>query len=200
MSDFQSPIIDNSIPKEEQEKNNEILPSKITYSAPKFYYPCCFLCFIFIFGFGLLIIFIQQYLKGKDKTFLYGLVFPIFLIILYIGFGLNYNYSFSITIDGNSEMIYVKITKMFCLICKSKKIPINNISYITYGTDYSSICVLNRVNYYWFYIDFVYFDGKKISFKTLIKNITEEKNKLFNILKSSLPNHIEINDIKKSYL
>ena len=92
------------------------------------------------------------------------------------------------------EKIYIKSIKIFCFIFKLKKISIKNISNISIENKSSKDIIINNERYYYLEINFNLINGKKISCNTLVKNIKDEGNKLFNMFSNSFLNNIKINN------
>ena len=129
----------------------------------------------------------------KNNVLLICLILPGFFLIFLIVIGFKFNIYFSITIDGQNGKIYIKSIKIFCFIFKLKKISIKNFSNILIENNSTKEISINEKRYYYLEVNFNLIDEIKISCNTLIKNIKEEGNKLFNIFSNSVPNNIGIN-------
>ena len=153
---------------------------------------CMFFFIGYIVGGGLIILMIFLYIKKKEKSLIFILIF---LIVWTLGFtcgGGLLPFYISFNINSFLGIIQIKTIKLYCCFNKTKKIQINDIQKILIDKD-------NKVNYK---INNRQVDAIEVIFKLQnereiigcsgIINSNDESNKIYHFLRNSLPQNILI--------
>ena len=189
-SDYQS----NSIGVNSFNSNCENPSSKLTYRSPIIYQMSIIFVICFIIGFGLSCFIIYISIHNKKFKFLFYLICSFMFLIISVVIGIKFNFYLNIKIDTDLGIVYIKTIKLFFFNKKSNKIEIKNISQVSIIIDPLKHFQINYEHYDCFKIIFKLLDGKEISGNTLVKEPFIEGNKVYDILKISLPKNIEINN------